>query len=84
MLDDYKKRLQECLIQKKNFNQDVIILGTLNMDLNLKTNPLPKFGETFEGSSFYVKPGGKGGNQAVVVSRSSKLKKFNAYDCYNR
>tara|TARA_B100001123_G_scaffold442385_2_gene585823 strand:+ start:128 stop:1096 length:969 start_codon:yes stop_codon:yes gene_type:complete len=62
------------LIQKKNFNQDVIILGSLNMDLNLETNRLPDIGETFEGSSFYVTPGGKGGNQAVAVSRSSQLK----------
>ena len=57
-----KKDYRNC-IQKKNFNQDVIILGSLNMDLNLETNRLPNIGETFEGSSFYVTPGGKGGNQ---------------------
>jgi ribokinase len=39
------------------------------MDLVVKTDLIPKGGETVQGRSFSTVPGGKGANQAVAVSR---------------
>lgn len=49
----------------------IYVLGSLNMDLSIKTNNIPKLGETIVGSAFQSNPGGKGLNQAVA---SKKLK----------
>lgn len=47
----------------------VIVLGSLNMDLSIQCNDIPKNGETINGSDFFMNPGGKGGNQAVAVAK---------------
>lgn len=49
--------------------QKVIVLGSLNMDLSIQCNNLPKNGETINGFDFFMNPGGKGGNQAVAVAK---------------
>lgn len=48
---------------------DIIVLGSLNMDLVVKAPRLPKPGETIAGHSFQMIPGGKGANQAVAAAR---------------
>ena len=48
---------------------DVVVLGSLNMDLVAQVPHLPKPGETLLGDSFATIPGGKGGNQAVAAAR---------------
>ncbi|MEM9150830.1 MAG: ribokinase [Cyanobacteria bacterium P01_F01_bin.3] len=48
---------------------DVVVLGSLNMDLVAQVPHLPKPGETLLGKSFATIPGGKGGNQAVAAAR---------------
>lgn len=48
---------------------DVVVLGSLNMDLVAKVPRLPKPGETISGSDFTSVPGGKGANQAVAAAR---------------
>ena len=48
---------------------DVVVLGSLNMDLVAQVPYLPKPGETLLGNSFATIPGGKGGNQAVAAAR---------------
>jgi ribokinase len=45
------------------------VIGSLNMDLTVRTPHLPRPGETVLGSEFYQAPGGKGGNQAVAAAR---------------
>lgn len=48
---------------------DVVVLGSLNMDLVAQVARLPQPGETILGHSFTTVPGGKGANQAVAVAR---------------
>lgn len=48
---------------------DVLVLGSLNMDLIIETDRNPYPGETIRGKAFYTSPGGKGDNQAVAIGR---------------
>ncbi len=47
----------------------VIVLGSLNMDIVMKTNQLPVIGQTLLGEDVDYFIGGKGANQAVAASR---------------
>ncbi|EOH98171.1 ribokinase [Enterococcus moraviensis ATCC BAA-383] len=47
----------------------VIVLGSINMDMVMETNRLPKVGETLLGETIDYYVGGKGANQAVAASR---------------
>lgn len=49
---------------------DVVVVGSLNLDLVAHAARLPAPGETVHGSSFSEFPGGKGLNQAVAAARS--------------
>jgi len=48
---------------------DVLIVGSINVDLVCSVERLPRPGETVTGGTFARHPGGKGGNQAVAASR---------------
>jgi ribokinase len=48
---------------------DVVVLGSLNMDLVVRTAHIPLPGETIHGSDFNTIPGGKGANQAAAAAR---------------
>ncbi len=48
---------------------DVIVVGSMNMDLVVRVNALPAPGETVLGQDFATYPGGKGTNQAVAAAR---------------
>lgn len=47
----------------------IVIVGSLNMDLVVRTPRVPVGGETLAGRSFVTAPGGKGANQAVACAR---------------
>jgi len=47
----------------------VVIVGSLNMDLVVRAPRLPVPGETLLGRTFSTVPGGKGANQAVAAAR---------------
>ncbi len=47
----------------------VVVVGSLSMDLTAQTATLPSPGETVIGSSFTMVPGGKGNNQALTCAR---------------
>ncbi|MFC4975037.1 ribokinase [Halomonas beimenensis] len=48
---------------------DVVVVGSLNMDLVVRTPRLPQPGETLTGHGFTTTAGGKGANQAVALAR---------------
>ena len=47
----------------------ILVVGSSNTDMMIKTEHLPRPGETVLGGSFFMNPGGKGANQAVAVAR---------------
>lgn len=48
---------------------NILVVGSLNMDLTCSANRLPNSGETVIGRKFQTAPGGKGLNQAVQCAR---------------
>lgn len=48
---------------------DIIVIGSSNTDMVIKTAKLPLPGETILGGTFLMNPGGKGANQAVAAAR---------------
>lgn len=49
---------------------DVVVVGSLNLDLVARTPRLPRPGETVQGTGYAELPGGKGLNQAVAAARA--------------
>jgi len=47
----------------------IVIIGSANMDMVIKTDRLPVKGETVLGGDFVAAPGGKGANQAVAAAK---------------
>ena len=47
----------------------IVVVGSLNADLTIYCENLPKPGETVQGNGFAVNPGGKSANQAVAAGR---------------
>jgi ribokinase len=47
----------------------VAVVGSLNMDLVIRSPRIPLPGETIIGGEFHTAPGGKGANQAVAAAR---------------
>jgi ribokinase len=50
---------------------EIIVLGSINTDLVLRSACLPTAGQTVVGGEFYQAGGGKGANQAVAAARTS-------------
>jgi ribokinase len=48
---------------------DIVVIGSLNMDLVVKAPRMPLGGETLPGRDFQMIPGGKGANQAAAAAR---------------
>ena len=48
----------------------VVVVGSYNTDLTIKTSRIPQPGETVIGGSFSKSHGGKGANQAVAAARA--------------
>ena len=51
-------------------NGEVVVLGSMNLDIFVKLDELPRAGETKSGSRIYRAPGGKSSNQAVAIAKS--------------
>ncbi len=50
--------------------KNIVVVGSSNTDMIIKTEKIPKPGETVIGGEFYKAAGGKGANQAVAASRA--------------
>lgn len=48
---------------------NLLVIGSLNIDLVIKTERQPKSGETIRGTDFVTVCGGKGGNQAIAAAK---------------
>jgi ribokinase len=49
--------------------KNILVVGSSNTDMVIKTERFPLPGETILGGNFFLFPGGKGANQAVAASR---------------
>lgn len=49
--------------------KNILIVGSINEDLVITVDRVPKMGETLTGKGFMTVPGGKGANQALAVAR---------------
>ncbi|HIQ20576.1 MAG TPA: ribokinase [Planctomycetes bacterium] len=47
----------------------IVVVGSSNTDMVVKTQRIPAPGETVTGGTFFMPPGGKGANQAVAAAR---------------
>lgn len=52
-----------------NTKKKIVVIGSSNTDMVIKSDHFPKPGETVLGGEFLMNPGGKGANQAVAVAR---------------
>lgn len=50
-------------------NKKIVVIGSINTDMVVKTERLPAPGETVLGGTFFINNGGKGANQAVAAAR---------------
>jgi ribokinase len=53
----------------KSGAMNIVVVGSLNMDLVVRMPQIPRPGETLLGGVFKTFPGGKGANQAVAAAR---------------
>lgn len=47
----------------------IVVVGSSNSDMVVKTSSLPGPGQTVLGGTFFMNPGEKGANQAVAAAR---------------
>lgn len=48
---------------------NIVVVGSLNMDIVMESEKAPEQGETLLGSGMHLLPGGKGANQALCAAR---------------
>ena len=51
-------------------SKNIVVVGSSNTDMIIKTKKIPKPGETVIGGKFFKAAGGKGANQAVAAARA--------------
>lgn len=49
--------------------KNILVIGSVNMDMVITTERIPCLGETVIGGEFRTLPGGKGGNQALAAAK---------------
>jgi ribokinase len=58
------------LIQSMSASSTIVVIGSSNTDMIVRTPTLPRPGETLLGGEFITAAGGKGANQAVAARRA--------------
>jgi len=61
-------KMMTALINEKYMSK-IIVIGSSNTDMVIKTKKFPLPGETVMGGEFFMFSGGKGANQAVAAAR---------------
>lgn len=56
-------------LQNRGTMPKITVIGSINMDLSISADPLPREGETVHGNDFQMLPGGKGSNQSIAAAR---------------
>ena len=51
--------------------KNILVVGSINMDMVITVDRVPHMGETLSGDGFMTVPGGKGANQALTMARLS-------------
>jgi ribokinase len=49
--------------------RDIVVVGSLNVDVSVRAEHIPRPGETVRAAGLEIGPGGKGGNQAIAAAR---------------
>lgn len=49
--------------------KNILVVGSINMDMVINVDRVPNIGETISGNGFMTVPGGKGSNQAITAAR---------------
>ena len=49
--------------------KNILVVGSINMDMVITVSRVPHIGETLSGDGFMTVPGGKGANQALTMAR---------------
>ena len=49
--------------------KNILVVGSINMDMVITVDRVPHMGETLSGDGFMTVPGGKGANQALTMAR---------------
>ena len=57
-------------------DRKILVVGSSNTDMVIKTRKFPSPGETILGGRFFMNPGGKGANQAVAAKRLGGMVSF--------
>ena len=58
-------------VKKLKGKKQILVFGSLIMDISIRCDEIPKAGETvYTYEDYQVNPGGKGGNQAVAAARA--------------
>ena len=58
------------ILREGNNMKKILIIGSTNMDYTVYVGEMPSDGETVEGISRFIQPGGKGSNQAIAAFRA--------------
>ena len=56
--------------------KNILVVGSINMDMTIHTERMPVLGETITGNGFFTAFGGKGVNQAVALAKQGADVKF--------
>ena len=58
------------ILREGNNMKNILVIGSTNMDYTVYVNRMPKDGETIDGISRFIQPGGKGSNQAIATFKA--------------
>lgn len=60
----------------EKMSKEITVIGSINMDLVVKSDEIPRVGETLIGNELLQIPGGKGANQAVAIAKLERNVNF--------